>query len=250
MRSFMLSVALLTASVSLAAIAAPAHIEAAVTAPERSDRDRARDARDRPAGFMEFAGIVEGMTIADVFGGGGYWSELLARAVGPQGRVRLVNNDAYMSFAKDALEPRLKDGRLPNVELSVVDTADLGLGSEAFDVILIFMSYHDLYYVDAAQGWPAIDAAQFLRQLHTALRPGGTLLIVDHAAAPGSGNAHAQTLHRIEEPWTKRDIESHGFRLEKTWDGLRNPDDDPGKLVFDPAVRGKTDRFVHLYRKS
>jgi predicted methyltransferase len=249
MRSFMLSVALLTASASLAAIAAPVHIEAAVAAPERSDRDRTRDARERPGEFMEFAGIVEGMTIADVFGGGGYWSELLARAVGPEGRVRLVNNDAYMNFAKDALEPRLKDGRLPNVELGVVDTADLGLGSEAFDVILIFMSYHDLYYVDAAQGWPAIDAAQFLHQLHTALRPGGTLLIVDHAAAPDSGNAHAQTLHRIEESWAKRDIEGHGFRLEKTWDGLRNPDDDLGKLVFDPAVRGKTDRFVHLYRK-
>jgi len=248
MRSLMLSVALFTASASLAAIAAPAHIEAAVAATERSDRDRERDARDRPAGFMEFAGIAEGMTIADVFGGGGYWSELLARAVGPEGHVRLVNNDAHMNFAKDA-EPRLKDGRLPNVELSVVDTADLGLGSEAFDVILIFMSYHDLYYVDEAGGWPAIDAAGFLRQLHTALKPGGAFLIVDHAAAPDSGSAHAQTLHRIEEAWAKQDIEGHGFKLEGTWDGLRNPGDDLSKLVFDPAVRGKTDRFVHLYRK-
>jgi len=74
-------------------------------------------------------------------------------------------------------------------------------------------------------------------------------LIVDHAAVAGTKNASAQTLHRIDEAFAKQDIESHGFKLEKTWDGYRNPSDDLSKNVFLPAVRGKTDRFTHLYRK-
>ncbi len=106
-----------------------------------------------------------------------------------------------------------------------------------------------LYYVDEKDGWPGIDASGFLDQLRAALKPGGRLLIVDHAAAAGSGNAPAQALHRIDEAFAKKDIASHGFELEKTWDGYRNPGDDLTKLVFDPAVRGKTDRFTHLYRK-
>jgi predicted methyltransferase len=76
------------------------------------------------------------------------------------------------------------------------------------------------------------------------------VLIVDHAAVDGTKNASAQNLHRIEEPFAKQDIESHGFKLERTWDGYRNPSDDLTKLVYDPAVRGKTDRFTHLYRKN
>jgi len=81
------------------------------------------------------------------------------------------------------------------------------------------------------------------------LKPGGHLLIVDHAAVAGTKNASAQVLHRIDEEFAKRDIESHGFKLEKTWDGYRNPADDLTKPMYDPSVRGKTDRFTHLYRK-
>jgi predicted methyltransferase len=72
---------------------------------------------------------------------------------------------------------------------------------------------------------------------------------VDNAAAAGTGSSSVNALHRIEEAFAKRDIEAHGFRLDKTWDAYRNPDDDYTKLVFDPAVRGKTDRFVHFYQK-
>lgn len=198
---------------------------------------------------MAFAGIAPGMKIADVFGGGGYWTELMARAVGPEGHVRLVNNTPYLQFAGEEVKPRFEGDRLPNTELRVVETCDLKLGRKTFDMIVIFMSYHDLCYVDEKDGWPGIDASGFLDQLHAALKPGGRLLIVDHAAAAGSGNAPAQALHRIDEAFAKKDIASHGFELEKTWDGYRNPGDDLTKLVFDPAVRGKTDRFTHLYRK-
>lgn len=75
-------------------------------------------------------------------------------------------------------------------------------------------------------------------------------LIVDHSAKAGSGKAPAQDLHRIDEAFAKKDIASHGFVLERSYDGLRNPADDRGIMVFDDKVKGKTDRFVHLYRKS
>ncbi len=225
-------------------------IAAAIAAPERSDKDRERDQKDRPAEVMAFAGIRPGMAIADVFGGGGYWTELLARAVGPDGKVSLVNNSPYLNFALEDLKTRFTKDRLPNVTRRTVETCDMKLGEAGYDLILIVMSYHDLYYVDEEGGWPAIHASGFLDQLHAALKPGGSLLIIDHAAANGSGSAHAGDLHRIEEAFAKRDLESHGFKLEKTWDGYRNSSDDLSKIVFDPAVRGKTDRFTHLYRRD
>lgn len=251
MRSLIAFAALaLFASQPVLAADVPAHIAAAVAAPERSDKDRERDARDRPAEVMAFAGIQPGMAIADVFGGGGYWTELLARAVGAKGQVTLVNNAPYLDFSREDLKTRFADDRLPGVTRRTIETCDLKLAKAGYDLILIVMSYHDLYYVDETGGWPAIDAGGFLNQLHAALKPGGSLLIVDHAAAAGTGNSGAGEIHRIEETFAKRDIESHGFRLEKTWDGYRNPADDLSKLVFDPAVRGKTDRFTHLYRRQ
>jgi len=250
MRSLIVFAALaLLASPPLLAADTPAHIAAAIAAPERNDKDRERDARDRPAEVMAFAGIKPGMVIADVFGGGGYWTELLARAVGPDGKVSLVNNAPYLDFSREDIKTRFVDDRLPNVTRRTIETCDMKLGEASFDLILIVMSYHDLYYVDEEGGWPAIDAGGFLDQLHAALKPGGGLLIIDHAAATGTGESVAGEIHRIEEAFAKRDIESHGFTLEKTWDGYRNSADDLSKLVFDPEVRGKTDRFTHLYRR-
>lgn len=249
MRRLILMFACLFAAMPALAAEAPAHIAAAVAAPDRSDKDRERDARDKPAEFLALAGIEPGMKVADVFGGGGYWSELIWRAVGPDGSVVLVNNAPYWNFAKDDLKARFADDRLSGIKRRVVESCDLDLGREKFDRILMFMAYHDVHWVNEDGGWPAIDAGHFLDQLHAALKPGGRLVIVDNAAAPGTGKSSVNTLHRIEESFAKQDIEGHGFVQEKTWDGYRNPGDDYSKLVFDPAVRGKTDRFTHIYRK-
>lgn len=249
MRQFALTLAFVLFAAPLQAADIPAHISAALAAPERSAADRERDAREKPAELLAFTGIAPGMKVADVFGGGGYWSELFGRAVGPSGSVTLVNNSPYWSFSKDDLKTRFADGRLKNVTPRVVETRALDLGSGQYDMIVIFMSYHDLYWVEEEGGWPAIDADGFLKQLHTGLKPGGRLLIVDHSAKDGSGKAPAQSLHRIDEAFAKQDITSHGFELEKTWDGYRNSEDDRTVMVFDPAIREKTDRFTHLYRK-
>ena len=235
--------------ISLAAAAAtPSLYERAVATAGRGAEDKARDARDQPVALYAFAGFKTGMRIADIFGGGGYHSELLSYVVGPAGHVLLVNNPPYASYGAKEQDARFKDGRLPAIERLVVPNTDLKLGKATLDAALMVMSYHDIYWEDK-DSFPRIDAAQFLEQIRAAVKPGGRFLVVDHAALAASGSAAAQTLHRIDEQFAIRDIESHGFKLEKTWGGLRNPADDRSKPVFDAAVRGHTDRFVQLYRR-
>jgi predicted methyltransferase len=250
MRRTAFLIACLLLAAPLQAQTVPDYIAKAVASTERSDKDRERDARDKPAELLAFAGLKPGMSVADVFGGGGYWSEILVRAVGPEGSVTLVNNAPYFNYGQEGLKARFGDGRLKEVKRRVVETGNMDLGKEKFDLVVIYLSYHDIYWLDEDAGWPRIDADRFLTQVHDALKPGGKLLIVDHAAAKGTGKAPAQDLHRIDEDFTKKDITSHGFLVEKTWHGFRNSADDHTKNVFDEKIRGKTDRFTHLYRRN
>ena len=215
----------------------------------RTAADQARDLRDLPLEVLSFAGFKAGDRIADVFGGGGYYSEILSNVVGKSGRVQLINNQPYHEYAKADLEPRLASGRLQNVDYTILPPEKMALKAASFDGALIVMSYHDLYVSDPTQGWPPIDAAQFIDQIVAALKPGGVLLIVDHAAANGSGKQNTQALHRIDEAFAKADLAAHGLTFEASLEVLRNPNDDRSKGVFDPAIKGKTDRFVHRYRK-
>ena len=161
----------------------------------------------------------------------------------------LVNNIGYEAFGKKALAERLAGNRLPNVVHVVGPSDALGMGENVLDGAVIVMSYHDLYWVDDKQGWPKVDAGQFIEQIVRALKPGGVLLVVDHSAKQGSGSADAQTLHRIDEQFAIADFRKHGLAWEAAIPVLRNQGDDRSKNVFDPAIRGNTDRFVHLYRK-
>lgn len=221
----------------------------AVSHEGRSVQDRERDARDLPGEVMQFAGIKPGMKVADVFGAGGYYSELLSYVVGPKGEVLLVNNPPYASFGEEGIKKRFTPGRLGNVKRIVEPSEDLKLAPHSLDAIFMVMAYHDLYWVNEKEGWPKIDAKQFLGQLSRALKPGGVLLLVDHAAKEGTGSSATQELHRIDEKFARQDFEASGLKFVKSFDKLRNPEDDHTALVFNPAIRGHTDRFVHLYRK-
>ena len=127
---------------------------------------------------------------------------------------------------------------------------DLQLEAESIDAALMVMSYHDLYFENAERGWGKTDVPLFFSQLHAALKPGGKLVVVDHAATEGAGSSAAQTVHRIEPAFAQDDISGNGFRLIATNDALRNPDDDKSKMVFDKSVRGQTDRFILLFEKE
>ncbi len=249
MRAMLASMLMVVVPVSLAA-PDTAIYEQAVAHDGRSAKDRERDARERPAEVMAFAGFKPGMEVADIFAGGGYYSELISYVVGSGGQVLMVNNVPYEDYAKDDIKARFAtEGRLANVKRSVIESCDLQLGQSTLDAAMIVMSYHDLFYADPLNGWPAIDEPHFLDQIYAALKPGAVFLIVDHAAKDGVGSSVALQLHRIDEAFAIKDITSHGFVYAGHYDKLRNAADDRSKIVFDPAIRGKTDRFVHLYRK-
>jgi predicted methyltransferase len=235
-------------SLSIPSFAADPAIDAAIANSERSAADRERDAREKPAEVLAFAGVKPGMTVADVFAGGGYYTELLAHLVGANGKVYSINNVPYAQYSKKDREARFTEGRLKNVEPRLVEASHMNLPPKSVDVAVIIMSFHDAYWIDEKEGWPEINTTGFIDSIKRMLKPGGKLLVIDHNAPAGSGAEMAGKAHRLNEDYVKKALTARGFVLEKAWDGLRNKDDQLDKMVFDPAVRGKTDRYVHLYK--
>jgi predicted methyltransferase len=222
-------------------------ITLAVANPQRSDADRQRDARDKPAAVMTFIGLRPGMKVADVISGGGYWSELMSYVVGPKGQVIAHTCGPYIKWNADERKTRFASGRLPNVVPLGQELVDLDLGTDSLDLILMVMVYHDLYYKSSI--WTPPDRDDFFRRIRKALKPDGMLVIIDHAALPGTESLAAQGLHRIDEAFAKFDIERAGFILQGQSDVLRNRDDDRTTNVFDGGIAGHTDRFVLRFVK-
>jgi len=223
---------------------------AALAAPGRLPTDLEQDAQRKPVEVLEFFGVQPGMSVLDLYSGAGYFTELLAVVVGPTGRVVAHNNKAYLEGAGEELARRFADPqRLANVERVAAENNALELAPGNFDFVLLSAVYHDVYYANEANDWPAIDGPKLLAELFAAMKPGAVLGLIDHAAAPGSPAETGGTLHRIDVGLVKRDFAAAGFVLEAESDVLRNSADDLGKGVFDPAVRGRTDRFVLRFRR-
>ena len=223
--------------------------ELAVASPARTDADRERDAGRKPGQVLEFFGIAPGMTVLDMFSGGGYYTEMLSHIVGADGKVVAHTNAAYAGFVGDETVNRYADDRLANVEILLAENNELELPAAEFDSVMLILTYHDIYYVDVDNGWPQIDGAKFLAELKNGLKPGGMLAVVDHNAEAGSPRETGGTLHRIDRQIVIDELEAAGFVLEASSDVLRNSEDDYSKGVFDPGIRGKSDRFVLKFRK-
>jgi predicted methyltransferase len=223
--------------------------DAAIANTSRTDSDRARDASRRPAEILEFFGIEPGMTVLDLFSGGGYYTEIIAHVVSESGRVVAHSNDAYLGFVGEEFAARHADNRLPNVDVLMAENNELELAAEQFDAIMMVLTYHDLYHESVENGWPKLDVDKLLAELGKGLKPGGLLCIVDHFAAVGAPSETGDTVHRIDRNIVVEQLEAAGFVLDGESDLLRNPDDDYEISVFDPNVRGKTDRFVLRFRK-
>jgi predicted methyltransferase len=128
--------------------AEPGPIDKALANTERTDADRERDTREKPAEVLAFAGVQPGMTVVDMFSGGGYYAELLAGIVGPTGKVIAVNNVPYAQYAREDVKKRYPEGRLPNVERRLVEASWMDLPPKSADLAIIVMSYHDVYWLD------------------------------------------------------------------------------------------------------
>jgi predicted methyltransferase len=219
----------------------------AVANAQRSEMDRLRDARDKPAEVLSFIGVHSGMKVADVISGSGYWSELMSYVVGPKGQVIAHTVKTYEQWTADVRKARFADGRLTNVMPLSQELPDLDFGNESLDLILMVMVYHDIYYRSSI--WTPPNRDDFFRRIRAALKPGGILAVIDHAALPGTESSAAQGLHRIDEAFAKFDIERAGFALQAESDVLRNPGDDRTLNVFDGGIQGHTDRFVLRFVK-
>ena len=226
-----------------------ATIEQAMAKPGRLESDITRDQRSRPDVVIPLLGLSAGDRVADIFGGAGYYSELLASVVGGKGEVLLHNNQAYLGFVDEGLEKRWSERDPGNITRHDREADKLDLGDSRLDAAMIIMSYHDLFYADPESGWNAIDSDDFLAQIYRSLKPGGRFLIVDHQARSGTGSTDAQTLHRVEQGFAVQDIEAAGFTLSGASSALRNPADDHTLIVFDKSIVGKTDRFILVFRK-
>jgi predicted methyltransferase len=221
----------------------------AVANEARPEADRGRDAGRKPAEVLEFFGIAPGMTVLDMFSGGGYYTEMLSYTVGENGRVIAQSNEAYLQFVGDEFEKRYLGGRLTNVQVLMAENNELELEADSLDAVMLVLSFHDLFYAAPDDGWPAIDVPAFLAELHSGLRTGGIVGIIDHYAADGAPSDTGGTTHRIDPAIVVAAMTAAGFELGGQSDMLRNPEDDYEKIVFDPELRGKTDRFVMRFRK-
>lgn len=223
--------------------------KAAVDNADRLDGDSARDAGRQPAAVLEFVGIAPGMTVLDLFSGGGYYAELMASIVGEAGQVDAHSNKAYVAFVGDEFEMRYADNRLPNVSVIMAENNELVLEDGRYDAMFLSLTFHDFYYEDEANGWAKIDVEKLLGVLHAGLKPGGVIGIIDHYAEAGSPKETGGTLHRIDPAIVIAEMKAAGFELDGGSDLLRNPADDHQKNVFDPELRGQTDRFLLRFRK-
>lgn len=220
-------------------------IAAALADPARPSEDSSRDAARHPTELLAFAGVKQGDQVLDFIMGGGYFTRILARTVGPKGHVWAYTPDEFIKFKASYGEDQKKvAGAYANVT-----ALNGGLGSVALpgslDVAITVQNYHDLHLdvfpVDTAV---KVDAALF-----KALKHGGTLLIVDHVAAAGSGLAAPTKLHRIDPEIIKDEVVAAGFRYDGQLAVLRNGSDSHSVSVFDPAIRGHTDQVVYRFRK-
>ncbi|MDT8429714.1 MAG: methyltransferase domain-containing protein [Pseudomonadales bacterium] len=234
-------------SVSAPALSAAADVAAALSHPDRPSADVADDASRKPAQVLSFAGLETGMSVFEMEAGGGYYTEILARAVGPNGSVVMQNPPSFDDFIGDAPQVRTANGRLPNIRISRTNFDQLEAADNSIDLVTWILGPHELGFV--ANGVSLGDASETFNEIARILKPGGLLLAVDHIAPAGSGIEAGGTLHRVAESVVTELATAAGLTFYRSSDLHKNPADPLTIGVFDPSIQGNTSKFVVLYRK-
>ncbi|HWI85747.1 MAG TPA: methyltransferase [Sphingomonas sp.] len=236
---------LASAPLALPAAPLPPAIAKAAANPARGDQVK-QDPRRHGPEILAFAGVKPGDKVLDLIPGGAYWTRLFAGTVGPRGHVYGIWPRPYAAEAgRDTINyAALPKQGYPNVSLAIQPATELTV-PEKVDLVFTAQNYHD--YPDKFMG--SLDPAIFNKAAYAALKPGGTLLIIDHQDAPGTGMRNTDKLHRIEGAIVKKQVVAAGFRFVGESRLLANPADDHTKLVFDKAIRGRTDQFIYKFRK-
>jgi predicted methyltransferase len=191
---------------------------------------------------VAFAGIKSGMKIGELFPGGGYFTRILSKVVGPTGHIWLMTPDTFQAKAQKGADDLAAS--LPNTTV-LFQPGDSPMTPEKVDVIWTTDNYHD--YRNPSFG--AVDMAKFNKSVFDSLKPGGEFIVVDYAGGPGTGATETGTLHRIEAATAKAEIESAGFKFESESPLLANKADDHTQKVFAMKPRGVADQFILKFRK-
>lgn len=248
--------ALLSSTFVVATEIDAAAVRTAMSKEGRLPDDLARDSRSVPEAVIPLLHIEPGATVVDIFGSGGYYSELLAGVVGEYGEVWLHNNDGFEAWGVNGLRDRFGKRDPGNINRHTRSGVNLDLGGETMDAAIIVMALHDIYVIPKRYngeeyvpvGRPA-NATYFLEQIFTALKPGSRFVVVEHAGDALMESEEVFDLHRMVEALARSEVESVGFRFVESSDALRNPNDDRSMIVFDSDIKGRTDRFVLSFEK-
>jgi len=225
----------------------PPAIAKAAADPARGPDAAATDARRHGPEILAFAGVKPGDKVIDLIPGSGYWTKLFARTVGANGHVYGIWPTPYANEARTNVVDYQKlagSADFPNVSMAIEPATELK-ASEKVDLVFTSQNYHD--YPDKFMG--SVDPAVLNKAVFDALKPGGTFLVIDHAAPAGAGMSDTETLHRIDPATVKQQVTAAGFTFVGSSDLLANPADDHMLKVFDPKVRGHTDQFIYKFRK-
>ena len=200
--------------------------------------------------LIRFARVDAGFTVIDVYPGDGAWTRRFSAVVGPKGRVYSFVPAEVAHFKNDpvgSMQTLAKEPGRENVEAVSADVVAMSEVTQAADVLWLHLFYHDLHTaLIQARG---ATAADFNRAVYDRLKPGGFYVIVDHAAAAGTGSGDAQSLHRIDPASVRKEVEAAGFVLDAQSTMLANEDDPHSIKVFDPSIKGETDRFAYRFMK-
>jgi predicted methyltransferase len=206
--------------------------------------------RSKLSELIRFARIDAGSTVIDVYPGDGDWTRLFSDIVGPEGRVYSFVPAEVAHFKNDPvgrMRVLAKEPGRENVDAGSADLVALPEATQPADVLWLHLFYHDLHTaLIQARG---ATAADFNRAVYDRLKPGGFYVIVDHVAAAGAGTDDAQSLHRIDPATVREEVEAAGFVLDAESTILANKDDSHSIKVFDPSIKGETDRFVYRFLK-
>jgi len=213
----------------------------------RPAADKADDAARKPTEVLAFINLKGGETVLELEAGRGYYSELLAGAVGLTGKLIVQNPPEFPQYYAD--EERRINGRLPNATLSKARFVDLGIPTGTVDKVVWILGPHELYYTPKDTkgfGEPAKAYAEIAR----VLKPGGEFIAMDHAAAAGAPTSVGGTVHRIDPAVVKDMATKAGLKYVEESKILANPQDDHTKMVYDATLRRHTDQFLFRFVKA
>lgn len=225
-------------------------IHDAIGSPDRLPGDMDEDSWRKPSEVLTFLEVKPGMSVVDYLSAGGYYTELLSRIVGSNGKVTAYNNPEYLKFSGEKPNQRYGNGRLPNVAQLTTTPEAAPFEPNSVDAALFVMSYHDLHWKAKDGSWPKTDPAQALARLVPALKPGATVVVLDHVAVAGADpDVSVDALHRMDPAIIKREFEAAGLTFDAASKAFANAEDDHTKPVFDKAIRHKTDQVLYRFKK-